>query len=56
LSAEIPQLGQMRRHGSAFQSGKRALSQVNVDPHWAQNPRRVPGDELNFVISPFVTV
>jgi hypothetical protein len=36
--------------------GKRSLSQVNVDPHLAQNPRRVLGDELNFVISPWVTV
>jgi len=25
-------------------------SQVNVDPHLAQNPRHLPGDELNLVI------
>src|ERR1700736_4973300 len=31
-------------------------SQVNVDPHLAQNPRHLPGDELNFVISPLITV
>jgi hypothetical protein len=30
--------------------GKRSLSQVNVDPHLAQNPRHLPGDELNLVI------
>jgi hypothetical protein len=34
---------------------KRSLSQVNVDPHLAQNPRNLPGDELNLVISPLVT-
>jgi len=28
----------------------RQLSQVNVDPHLAQNPRHLPGDELNLVI------
>jgi hypothetical protein len=33
------------------------LSQVNVDPHLEQNPRRVfPGEESNLVISPLVTV
>jgi hypothetical protein len=31
-------------------------SHVNVDPHLAQNPRNRPGDELNLVISPLVTV
>jgi hypothetical protein len=31
-------------------------SHVKVDPHLAQNPRNLPGDELNFVISPSVTV
>ena len=31
------------------------LSQFNVDPHLAQNPRYTPGDEPNFVISPLVT-
>jgi hypothetical protein len=31
-------------------------SHVNVDPHLAQNPRSRPGDELNLVISPLVTV
>jgi len=31
-------------------------SQVKVDPHLAQNPRNLPGDELNLVISPSVTV
>jgi hypothetical protein len=36
--------------------GKRSLGQVNVDPHWAQNPRPVQGEELNLVISPLVTV
>jgi hypothetical protein len=36
-------------------SGERSPSQVNVDPHLAQNPRNLPGDELNLVISPLVT-
>jgi hypothetical protein len=31
-------------------------SHVKVDPHFAQNPRRRPGDELNFVIAPSVTL
>jgi hypothetical protein len=31
-------------------------SHVKVEPHLAQNPRNLPGDELNFVISPLVTV
>jgi hypothetical protein len=37
-------------------SGERSPSHVKVDPHLAQNPRHLPGDELNFVISPSVTV
>ena len=37
--------------------GNRRLSQVKVDPHLAQNPRRVlPGVESNLAISPLVTV
>src|SRR5262244_2917526 len=37
--------------------GPGRLSHVNVDPHRAQNPRRVlPGVESNLVISPLVTV
>jgi hypothetical protein len=37
--------------------GKPALSQVKVEPHRAQKPRRVlPGVESNFAISPRVTV
>jgi hypothetical protein len=38
----------MRRHENAF--FERSPSQVNVDPHLAQNPGHLPGDELNFVI------
>jgi hypothetical protein len=36
--------------------GSFKLSQVSVDPQRAQNPRRVPGEESNFAISPLVTV
>jgi len=34
---------------------ERSPSQVNVEPHLAQNPRHLPGDELNLVICPSVT-
>jgi hypothetical protein len=37
-------------------SGEASPSHVKVDPHLAQKPRNLPGDELNFVISPSVTV
>jgi len=37
-------------------SGELSPSHVKVDPHRAQNPRNRPGDELNFAISPSVTV
>jgi len=37
--------------------GKPALSQVKVEPHRTQNPRRVlPGVESNFLTLPFVTL
>jgi hypothetical protein len=36
--------------------GKPVASAVSVEPHRAQKPRLTPGDELNFVIAPCVTV
>src|SRR5262249_20808441 len=36
--------------------GNCVVSQVRVEPQRAQNPRVVPGEDLNLVISPLVTV
>jgi hypothetical protein len=44
------------RNAGVADQEKRSLSQVNVEPHLARNPRCVLGEDLKLMILPLVTV
>jgi hypothetical protein len=53
----LKQRGLIQRTNMKMRFSRRRFAFTgHVDPHLAQNPRHLTGDELNLVISPFVTV
>jgi hypothetical protein len=46
----------IERADKCVSAGNRSVSQVNVEPQDGQKPRVVPREDLNFAISPLVTL